>query len=1583
MLAFGAGLLSDRPAPRHRVEEFIFRTGLGLAVVLVLGGVVSPWVMLAVVGAVATIPWFLGLVVDVVLVQHEAFVDRSERADPRLLCYAMADLAWDKLRVPMLVAAWLGAELATPGIASVPWSPMLALVFRQRLLAVVLLMIAWSPGDRSLGFLAASLIVATALLPWLPARPPRRSLGLPAVRPRWRHPFGRVRLLVADRLLRRGLPAEAASRYAIVARRHTGLRCPALLRQALARLEGDEPQAALDAATEVEKSSPDERLQVAGRRVAGQALLQANRPEAALERLADEKLLKELGTRHGARAHLTRSEALVALGRWAEAVEEARRAYRGLKGRRQLDARLRAVRLECEASLAPGGNSRATEADLAAQRGLGLVMRVRWLRRHFVERRNDSEMIWSTGLPFLSELARLEALAAREQLTAGVDDEALGRMIDAREFFVLLGMRLDAAKASNTLAKAFEASGDVELATHHAIVGLVELDRVRYTLRGQASRARWSQYFGRALTDALRLAAQQPDGRLQAELIEIARLQSLPILRSSHESVDDAALSPAPTIRVRSTADMGRSTTVDGLRAVDIERSAASAAGQGAWWYSTWLAADTLYWALVPPTGEPAHGGIDASASSELATALAALRCALPVKLRPDESEQVVAARLPDSPLYASPEREERLARRLGELLIPPPLSHYLIGHRTRNQGPARLAVAAAPELGYVPWSLLAVPASDPDGPAPRLVELADWVLVPPAGLIDSGEAGPAPRPSPLRLAVLDTIKSTDEPELPAARSLARGLPAGATLLGGWHWHNGNVATRTAVLTELRRMSRDSGASSVLFACHAVQGTPERPSSSALVLAPEIPGGPPSRLSAADLIAFGADHRHTAPTQVLLAACDTSDLASAAAGEWLTLAPAFLAAGSRTVCTTVFPLVDDHVDWETDGVLRALKQGDDLANAVWASQRASLASWRIDGPRGWRPPVETPMVWGAYAVCAHGRGDASSATASTPKSQQPVARLSIRCLAALGTAYTIAAGIGDRTVTSAHFVAGYFLDQIERYQDRWHRGLIAQVTFRIVAKWLRAEALEGTGNVGPSRELVSVLAAALDIADSQGALVQPEDLINACRLVESRGSRFASVVGLSRRPQFAGAVMKNLIDGRSGAEDPASAPRDIEEERGLFLMELVTAADSRSRTPGGSFINVAPRRRLTGNSVSRIHGAKVTAPADEATRRWAQDRMLDIWLASDSQGRATGDTTILNPYTSIAAVGASQGNDNRGATRFATLVDIDVPSRWLRLDNWANGVKDDETHPALLYPSERVGRPPATHLSRFIYPQPTSLPPVPTLSASRVAPPFPAYPVGRYWPSWRVTLPPLGQWMEELRPPKTEHLQVDWSQLAPPSWGTHCSELLLEMLRLKARTSVPSVMVPWLAVTVDRIIFGSGPSSDVPNANPSLDDPEPEWAVHPTHIFLGQIRFEWITRMDVEFSYATGWSRKPLRTKHGRPERRLLRVWLHNGWDAVLIRFRLPTDPASFKDGRAQKHDEELEYSVDQLIRYIANHRLTTHPRHQRDIDSLHALARQGLQLPPSCTTSSKIAKRTMHHDIPAAEMISLPMPHP
>jgi hypothetical protein len=95
-------------------------------------------------------------------------------------------------------------------------------------------------------------------------------------------------------------------------------------------------------------------------------------------------------------------------------------------------------------------------------------------------------------------------------------------------------------------------------------------------------------------------------------------------------------------------------------------------------------------------------------------------------------------------------------------------------------------------------------------------------------------------------------------------------------------------------------------------------------------------------LTPADVLSMAAEGV-VMPAQALLLACDSSNLASSAAGEWLTTAPAMLAAGSRTIVTTLFPVVDAAGD--DDPVLAAAISGQDLRAAVRGLQRAGARAW--------------------------------------------------------------------------------------------------------------------------------------------------------------------------------------------------------------------------------------------------------------------------------------------------------------------------------------------------------------------------------------------------------------------------------------------------------------------------------------------------------------------------------------------------------------------------------------------------------------------------------------------------------------
>jgi tetratricopeptide (TPR) repeat protein len=1160
LFAIGGGVLSSNSTGRTKDERFASLVGIALSLGYVLLGLVPGWAPVAVVAAVSTAPWLVGLVLDF---YREFFLGwdkgsyEGASSDDRATDRHITALAlWDLLWRPLTITVWLAAALvsAAPD-AAVALVPVGAVLMRQRLLSVVALAAVWAAGSSSPASLAAALVVGVSLLPLVPARPPARSLGLPAVASAWRQPVGRLRLLVGDRALRHGRHEDAVRRYRAAAARYRALDEHAALREANAHLEQGEHQRALDAATELTQSSSPV-VRACAYRLRGEALRDTNQLDESLQELrrASSESVK-LADR--ARVDLALSETLAQLGRFDDASRHARRASERLDGRRNLNARIRAIRVEAGARWQSGD---LNGAKVASEGVLEQVMGVRWLRRHVLRNSDDAKVAWSPGAPLLVEYIRLTALEARIELASGRDGAAaIDDLIGCRDFFGLLAMRIDAAEISGVLAEAYAERGDDQRALGHALVRLLELDRVRYTLRGPTARARWARRFSAALADGLELSSRGRDPRLQAELIELARLQSLPLLRAPDDLVDQTLLATAPTVRVRRIASIGKVVRDEGAPApIDIERAAELAAGTGAWWFSTWMGKGSLFWSVVPPHGRIEHGRLDASEGSPLEAALQQLKQSLPVLLT-GESIEEMDIRLAASPLFASPEQELRLAQTLGDLLLPQPLREALVQQHTEGAARLRLAVAAAPQLGYVPWSLLAVserPTTDrAKTTSPRLVELADWVLAPSAGVLAAGPTAQQQTDElPLRLAVLDTTSNDRYGALPAARRLADRLGDDVTVMGGRHWSD-QVATRSVVLNTLRSIGP---ACTVLFACHARRGSVDRPSSSALVLAGETPESTPSWLTAGDIVAFGGDKGDRSPAQVFLAACDTSDLASSIAGEWLTLAPAFIAAGTRTVVTTSFPLIDASMHPDADDVFSAVTRADDIAEAVWRTQRAGLRSWQTPAQRR-RPIAQTPLVWGAYAVCASGRSSTARAEDDGRTSAKPLALVSNRGLTALAATYRLAREVHDKTVTSAHFMAAYLLDEIDYYEDALLREVAATFGFRLLAKVLRATPAVSAIEIRPSQELVSTLATAMTIADNEGSRAHPEHIVRACKLSKSRGALLYKLVGASRRSQVGGAIAANLAEARVKL-GPARVISDADPREQAFLNEVLTLA---------------------------------------------------------------------------------------------------------------------------------------------------------------------------------------------------------------------------------------------------------------------------------------------------------------------------------------------------------------------------------------------------------------------------------------
>jgi hypothetical protein len=398
--------------------------------------------------------------------------------------------------------------------------------------------------------------------------------------------------------------------------------------------------------------------------------------------------------------------------------------------------------------------------------------------------------------------------------------------------------------------------------------------------------------------------------------------------------------------------------------------------------------------------------------------------------------------------------------------------------------------------------------------------------------------------------------------------------------------------------------------------------------------------------------------------------------------------------------------------------------------------------------------------------------------------------------------------------------------------------------------------------------------------------------------------------------------------------------------------------------------------------------------------RWTRDEDLDLWWGSDGSSQPTGDTTVL-PW--------GEQPDREQAKRLARLVDVDVPDRWLHPDNWVTELYDQEVHPAAVPPTERVGRapaaPPADRVIRAgLYPS-AGLPPVPPLPTGRVSAPFPTYPAGAYWPGWEAVQSPLGRWMDELRPPRTANLQVDPAQVGAPRWAPPCSELRLEMPRLRCWAALGQAHGAWVAVAEDRLLFGGFTPPDEPpwpelytgrqRRSPrwytarkvvSTADPLPDRVEYGGGlVLLGQVLFDWVQCVEARFTYNVGWTRAVLRTHYGRPEKRHVGLWFHNGWDAVCLSFQLPTDPPRLVPGAADDYDSAVGETIGQLARDIAEHRLANSPPSDpAQAETLRMCVAQGLALPappPLGPKSGKLAVRRGGCELPGASMMSLPQP--
>jgi tetratricopeptide (TPR) repeat protein len=727
---------------------------------------------------------------------------------------------------------------------------------------------------------------------------------------------------------------------------------------------------------------------------------------------------------------------------------------------------------------------------------------------------------------------------------------------------------------------------------------LMELDGTRYRLAAQSSRTSWSRRFQRALAVALDAAHHEQDHTFVAELLEFARVQGLPA--ATAEASGDLPLSIPPVIRLRGRSRLARPGEPKRPDPVDIETAAERVAGVSGSWLSFWEADDWLYWALVPPNAEIHSGRVSIAPSSDLARDLATLRASLPL-LQPEEDLATADFRIARSPLLSDPSVERRLSARLGLHLLP---AQLLAAARECARAGRRLSIgiAPSPSLGYVPWGLLATLRDD--GGYDRMLDLCDWVLVPSAALVVQAPAGSATRRTPLALAIADTTSAASLGDLPGARSQAAELPASVAVLGGGHWTH-DTATIAAFEQKLSQLGPEI---TVAFLCHAIRGSSDEPSRGGLVMAAATSETEYEILDPASIFAMAARGVEM-PAQVLLQACDTSALSDARSGEWLTVAPALLAGGSREVIATLYPVPD--IAGVNDPVMQAAVAGESLCDAVARMQRTSLAHWEAGKAT---ELAQTPMYWAGYAPVrvrdVFDREDEFGGNTSQVSGRfaKVMAKAIKECREGrtkqLHSGFLLSAaldedGIADlfdgatNSLKPATFVWGlgpYICSRFLRFREGHTRELT----------------LDDTLSIKVSKLLIDALSTAREMAFKDGVLVEPEHLLQACLAQKSSSRKILRLLSIVTGRHFEltnRAIAHALAEAISNGQKP---PREVTDralphERFAWsfgMLGVERPQGTRPAAPTATAGSLAPTR--TDASVATVAVAK---PADRSHDR--------------------------------------------------------------------------------------------------------------------------------------------------------------------------------------------------------------------------------------------------------------------------------------------------------------------------------------------------------------------------------------------
>ena len=590
-----------------------------------------------------------------------------------------------------------------------------------------------------------------------------------------------------------------------------------------------------------------------------------------------------------------------------EIEDRGTRRFRGLRGEdfhRIVDLHMRAIQIGIEE-----GDDKAARESFIDASTLAVTVLTNDIVAFFFVAQVLSHILDRPRLSLGDSLAQVAETSMRLAVASG-SDEYLS------EAYLLAAIRdHQQEKMESSLANALASVWHGQ--RHQAS------DSASVLIRG-ATKHRLDEKRALAADIALRLG----NAELVAELIEGARLQALADTAQVHRIESDKDYDLGALLRVTgaSLQDIqqvsvnGRSRVAEAVKSrtgsqpLPLEPVIAAVGGADAVYWGSWAAIRKLYWAFRSPDGSWSAGVNDLGPGADVLAAANA-------DLRPGEELSPLA-------MLDDQDQELFLTRKLGEMVIPPPLAEGLAA----SASPVSLVVAGT-FVCELPLPALVIPGTSEE----RLVERAVIRVQPPTVFV--GAMPPAVATGGdderliVRLACLDPSGN-----LPYSRNYDIPCLTLLTTPSKHEWATeaptwSRPATRTDLTMRLRQMKPGEPALFV-YSGHVQQnGVADGPQTS-LVLA----DGPVSAAELAEL---------PIPSHVLLSACSSSGAGGTGAGEWLGLAGSLLRGGARQITATSWPIPDSKFTarFEFEVVTRMCASGD-AAAALRESQLNALTRSR-------------------------------------------------------------------------------------------------------------------------------------------------------------------------------------------------------------------------------------------------------------------------------------------------------------------------------------------------------------------------------------------------------------------------------------------------------------------------------------------------------------------------------------------------------------------------------------------------------------------------------------------------------------